>query len=93
MENKRYLDKVIEHIVRDTKIDYKKHLINYPFYSISPNIRFERIIYSSSIDTFAMITNFSKYCKDIYGLTDKEIKYVWEEYKSIIEGKINKRNG
>jgi len=31
---------------------------------------------------------FEKYCKDIYGLTEEEIKYVWKQYKDIIKDKI-----
>lgn len=93
MDIKKYLEKVIDLIVRDTKIDYKKHLIDYPFYSVSPNIRYDRIIYPFSIDDYVLIINFEKYCKNIYGLNKDETNYVWEEYKSIIEGKINKRNG
>jgi len=93
MNSKKYLDKVIERIVRDTKIDYKKHLIDYPFYSVSPNIRFEPINYPLYLDTHPMIINFSKYCEDIYGLSILETDYVWEKYKSIIKEKVNKRNG
>ena len=32
---------------------------------------------------------FSEYCKDTYGLTENDIKYVWNEYKNIILYKIN----
>ena len=91
MENKKYLDKVVEFLERGTKIDYKKRLIDYPFYSISPNIRSVPIIYPLSIDTYPMTINFSKYCNNTFGLTDDEIDYVWKEYRSIILNKI--KNG
>ena len=32
---------------------------------------------------------FLDYCRDTYGLTDQEIKYVWVKYKDIILDKIN----
>ena len=31
MENKRYLDKVINHMVRGTEIDYENELVKLPF--------------------------------------------------------------
>ncbi len=34
---------------------------------------------------------FSKYCKEKYGLTEDEIDYVWDQYKTIIKDKISKR--
>jgi hypothetical protein len=33
---------------------------------------------------------FAKYVKNIYGLTDQETEYVWEEYRNIILDKIGK---
>ena len=29
-----------------------------------------------------------KHCRDVYGLNDDEIEYVWKEYKQIIKDKI-----
>ena len=84
MEHKRYLDKVIDYMVRGTDIDYDNELISPPslllFYpltslSFSSNSRLPYLFYS--------------YCKDIFGLTKEEIDYVWKEYKKIILDKIN----
>jgi len=86
MNNKHniYLDKVVEFLVRDTKIDFKGKEIFLPFPSPS---------YSSLLlSLFSSFTSlFSKYCKEVYGLTDQEIEYVWKEYKEIIKDKI--KNG
>ena len=77
MENKRYLDKVLEHLVRGTKIDNNNNnnnltslLLSTPF--VSSSSRF-----------------FSSYCKNTFGLTEDEISYVWKEYIKIIKDKIN----
>ncbi len=78
MDNKKYIDKVIGSLVRGTRIDYEKERIYYPF---SPLPSFY-LPYSTS----PFITN---YCKNHFGLTDDEIEYVWEEYRSIILDKIN----
>jgi len=71
MENnqKIYLDKVVEFLVKGTKIDYDQKRIQYPF----------------------LPSPFSKYCKNVYGLTEDEVKYVWNQYKDIILDKITNK--
>ena len=81
MENKRYLDKVIDHLVRSTKIDYVNNLISPPF---SSSFKFFVTYFSLPYSAF-----FSSYCENTFGLTNDEIEYVWEEYRSIIKDKIN----
>ena len=86
-----YLDKVIEFLVRDTKIDFKEKEIFFPpFLSSSP---FSLLLFSSSslsplLSLSLFSPSFSKYCKEVYGLTDQEMEYVWIEYKTIIKIKI-----
>ena len=81
-DNQRiYLDKVIEFLVRDTKIDYDEDRISYPYGGLSTTIK------GFSIDPFFM----SQYCKNVYGLTGEEIDYVWNEYKRIILDKITNK--
>ena len=84
MENKRYLDKVIGSLVRSTKMDYKKDEIHTPFFS------FFYYPYTLPFSLFPPfpISSFTKYCKDIYGLTVDEVEYVWKEYRNIINHKI-----
>ena len=74
MENNIYLDKVVEFLVRDTRIDYDKDEIQFPFI---------RLHLYASIDF--IYPPFKKYCKNVYGLTDQELGYVWEQYRSIIK--------
>ena len=88
MENKKYIDKVIGSLVRSTKIDYENNRIYYPFSApFSPT--------TPSLTTQSLYLSFSpfitNYCKNHFGLTDDEIEYVWEEYRSIILDKISKR--
>ena len=87
MDNKKYLDKVIGSLVRSTDIDYEKEQIYYPFVTSSvfttPYITFKHLPYRTS--PFA----FSDYCENTFGLTEDEIKYVWEIYKDIIKDKID----
>jgi hypothetical protein len=72
---------VIEFLVRDTIIDYDREGIKYPFLpSSSP---FPPVFFVS-FPSFS----FSTYVRDVYGLTDPEIDYVWREYRNIINKKI-----
>jgi hypothetical protein len=89
MENKiqKYLDKVVEFLVRDTRMDYEQKRILTPYSSYSsPPHTLNR--FSSFPPSVYFPTSFSKYCRDVYGLTDKEIEYVWKPYTDIIKDKI-----
>ena len=89
---KIYLDKVVEFLVRDTEIDYDIDKIKFPFYSLPFSISsyfLPFIYYRFQSPQFTSL--FSKYCIDYYGLTDQEIKYVWKEYKNIIKDKITNK--
>ena len=85
MENKKYLDKVIGSLVRGTKINYINKRFSFPFF-LSSSVPFPFVLSCSSSPI-----PFSTHCKNIYGLTEKEIEYVWKEYKDIILNKI--KNG
>jgi len=86
-DNQRiYLDKVVEFLVRDTRIDYGEQIIYYPFSFFS--------LFSlplTPLTSLPLPTKFSNYCRNTYGLTDEEIDYVWNEYVNIIINKI--KNG
>ena len=79
----KFLDKVVDHIVSETKIDYDERTIFLPF-SFSP---FSYSCYS--LQLLLLFSPFSKHCKEVYGLNKQEIEYVWEEYREIIKDKIN----
>jgi len=87
MENKKYIDKVIGSLVRGSKIDYENKEVNTPFSPsplyFSPSLRFPSVSFHS------LILSFTKYCKNIYGLTVDEVEYVWEEYRNIMLEKVN----
>ena len=81
-----YLNKIVEFLVTDTKVDQKNKVWYPPFYRLS----------SLSYDYFFNAhrgsdspVSLSRYCKDNYGLTDDDIKYVWDRYKNIILDKFD----
>ena len=82
MDNKKYLDKVLDHMVRGTKIDYENGRVSPP----SCPYQFPLPYHPLSLPSYFCFV--SDYCGNQFGLTDEEIDYVWEEYREIIEDKI-----
>tara|TARA_R110000822_G_C14942465_1_gene453881 strand:+ start:32 stop:283 length:252 start_codon:yes stop_codon:yes gene_type:complete len=76
----KFLDKVVDQIISETIMDYDRKVIETPFRS-----------YPFSIFLLLVVVPrlFSIHCRDIYGLNDNEIEYVWKEYREIIKDKIN----
>ena len=82
MENKKYLDKVLGHLVINTKVDYNKSEIYTPF--ALPLMYFHSLVFSPP----SQAPSFSAYSKKQFGLIDDEVKYIWEQYIEIINHKI-----
>ena len=84
MENKKYLDKVLRHMVNRTKIDYDKYEIIFPFTTNSTSFSF-----SLSPDIFSfLLFPFIEYCVNHFGLIPDEVNYVFKQYRDIIKDKI-----
>jgi hypothetical protein len=81
--DKKFLNKVVYHIVKETRIDYTRGRVRTPF----PFLPF---LLSSSLSLPPFDLFFSEHCENVYGLNNKEIDYVWKEYKDIIDNKIIK---
>ena len=84
MENKKYLDKVLGYMVKGTKMDYENNSLNTPFSPLS--ILFSHLLHFH-LSLFPFLT-FSSYCRNYFGLTKDEIRYIWKEYRNIINDKI-----
>ena len=84
-----YLDKVVDQIVSETTIDYENDRIFTPF---SPNSLPVSLLLSIVKDwnTSPLLHRLlRRHCKEIYGLNNDEVDYVWNEYKNIIKDKID----
>ena len=79
--DKRFLNKVLDQIISETRIDYDRKEIVTPLHPIPFSFPFSYLPSSLS---------FSRHCKNVYGLNEQEIEYVWKEYKDIIKDKIEK---
>ena len=77
---KKYLDRVTEIIVRETRIDYDMGEIQFPFFPF--------LLFSSSPASLIYRSFFTKHCKDTYGLGEEETDYVWDQYRDIIKDKL-----
>ena len=85
--NYKFLDKVIDQIVRETRMDYGMGEIQFPF--LFP---FGSLLFFSRLSSPVPPLIFTKHCEDVYGLNGDEVGYVWNEYKQIISDKL-KNNG
>jgi hypothetical protein len=89
-KQKKYLDKVIELLVKNTVIDFDRGLVSFPFINTrslyQTNIGF---FHSDSTEYILFFNLFSKYTKDTYGLSKDEVYYVWNKYRHIILDKLD----
>ena len=84
--DKKFLNKVVDQIVRETEIDYDRRVIETPF---SPHVG--SILFFPPypfVRSFPLPLPFLKHCKDVYGLNIQETEYVWGEYREIIIDEI-----
>ncbi len=83
--DKKFLNKVVDQIVRETEIDNDKETFFPPYLPSPPLSLLSPITYLTFLSPPLL---FWKHCKSVYGLNDDEVKYVWDEHKQIITDKI-----
>ncbi len=81
--DKKFLHRVLDQIVRETRFDYDRKVVATPLHFIPFDFASPTFIRPGS----PLI--FTKHCIGVYGLNHVEIKYVWDEYKKIILNKIS----
>ena len=89
MDNK-YLEKILNYLVKGTKIYHEKETIYFPFRSC-PNYSLLPQAYTFPLFPSSPPLPFPPFCKNQFGLTEEEIEYVWKEYRKIIKKKL--KNG
>ena len=84
--NKKFLDKVTEQIISETRIDYNE---------LSPTLYtpfFFPPLLTSLINILTpprfLFSYFTKHCVEVDGLNDDEVGYVLDRYRYIIKNKI-----
>ena len=90
--DKKFLDKVVDQLVYETEIDYESKRFDPPFTRPSffpPHLSSIPFTTINRLDSHSPLIPFIIHCRDVYGLNDDEIEYVWKEYKKIILDKID----
>lgn len=80
----KFLDKVTDQLVSETEVDIEKEEIHFQFLPLDEiyGINSFHIPY---FDLVTIYTQFLNHCRDVYGLNDDEIDYVWDEYENTIK--------
>jgi len=91
----RFLDRVIEQLVNETFIYPSQNggmMISLPG---DPDENWDAIKMFDHLDYLynRFLTHTIKHCRDVYGLTDEEINYVWDEYFHQIKTNYNYLKG
>jgi len=88
--DKKFLHKVLDQLVRETRIDYGEKIIYFPFFSML--ITHFKIIFNTPEipQPLTFLQVLYDHCNDVYGLNEKETDYVYEEYIGIIKNKLKK---
>lgn len=96
-KTKKYINKVVDHLVNETKIEYDREKLYVPFFKTrSGGISYDSLFLPKDPHTyysyFALPLNlsfaFSRYCKNMYGVMDGEIEYIWHQYRNRLDDKI-----
>jgi hypothetical protein len=82
--NNRFIDKVVESLIGDTKIIRTLGTILYP------PVNFHSSHMSLLIPSKVFYNEFSDYCEKHYGTTSDEFDVVWEKYSKIMFDKFDK---
>ena len=65
----------------ETIIDHNEGTIKFPFMDWTPIVLpFSKDYIKPHLNSYMIKTWFDKYCRDVYGLTQSEIEYVWDDY-------------
>jgi hypothetical protein len=96
MKNKKYLDKVLEYLIKGTKVKpshesiYEGILVYMPFDGSPPEFMSVNDYHETSFPFFSPIPSymFHNYCVNQFGLVTEEIDYLWEKYSNIMSLKF-----
>ncbi len=91
MDNK-FLQRVLNRILSEVYLDERDNKIHFPFLSI--DIDHLAILFMDnmehSISPAIIGTNFYDHCRNVYGLRDEEIDYLWSIFKNIVKDSVSR---
>jgi hypothetical protein len=85
--NKEFLNRVIKQVVSETIIDYNGGKLYAFFYLLPIAIPLSQphITFSTP---YSFFSSFNGHCKEVYGLSDNEIEYIWIQYRNSLVNKL-----
>jgi len=93
--DKKFLTKVLNKILSEVYLDERENKIYFPFLSI--DINHLAILFMGnmehSISPAIIGTNFYNHCRNVYGLKDEEIDFIWPIFKNIVKDSVNRAHG
>ena len=92
-KQQQYLEKVINHMVKGSKIDHVEEEVQFPSTKFTPFTFKEkekpyRYIEFDDFPGLIGDSDFDEYCKETYGLNEVETEYVWERWLEIMKDKV-----
>ena len=90
----RFLDKVVEQLVKETHIDVGDGSLYAPGNTHITKARGSQFVAKQALNPEfpsynILFSHILDHCREIYGLTDEEIRYVWNQYFDEIESNYN----
>ena len=84
--DKKFLYRVLDQIVGETRIDYNNEKVYFPFPLEHPlsSISYYSLPLSALYVLSNYYTSFTDHCKNVYGLNGYEADYVYREYIKIL---------
>jgi hypothetical protein len=97
MESNKYLDKIFKFIIDETIFDYENKRIYLPSIEsylpivVTPNeYSLLDYLYPTKVNKLTSYNPLSNLGKDHFGLTQKEIDYIWDRYQTEITNELIK---
>tara|TARA_R110000782_G_scaffold80253_2_gene158896 strand:+ start:618 stop:905 length:288 start_codon:yes stop_codon:yes gene_type:complete len=92
--DKKFLNKVVNQIVSETRVNGETGRIKTLFRHLSYSFALHFQLpwgdsTSGMLQNNVILSSFSRHCKEVYGLDNDEVGYVWDKYVQIIRDKIN----
>lgn len=93
----RYINYVVNDLIKDTKIDYDKRRVNFPLPILPPSLysppqlsSFPFLLSSSFLSFSCPDSYFTDYIIIKYGVRESEIEIIWKLYKEKVLSLIKK---
>ncbi len=90
--NKKFLQWTLNRILSEIRMDNRENKIHFPFFSM--DIHHLALVFMGHrtgrhIEPQVLYRPFVDHCRNVYGLMDEEINYLWSIFKNIVKDSVN----